>query len=355
MVSSHKGWFPLITDPQASESDLEAERSQQTLQNLVEKLLMSNQDLSLRLRSIEDKFESRSIMTACFRNGTMDELAEGESETGNEVPAEIIPTLRFSILAQNTAEDSSRNDFQVDLGTSRVYKRTDLYESDVSFTSSVARTHAWSIFSGLSLSDVSMISAIALPLYLDEISNKQWYTFSDHGNMNLQFTNQFSNRPSPVNSADTAPTASGTTLSSSIPSIFRKKIKKPRARASHFLQPKQDRELTDSTLPGRLNSNTHDPGATVRSPAVAKSNILPQSSSQTDLKSNGMTLYKLVILGDSDVGKTGLTVQVNFPIRFDAYTNQISSYSFLILLKTMTQLLKTHTGSKWSSMIKSAC
>lgn len=346
MVSSHKVWFPLITDPQASESDLEAERSQQTLQNLVEKLLMSNQDLSLRLRSIEDKFESRSIMTACFRNGTMDGLAEGESETGNEVPAEVKPTLWFSILAQNTAEDTSRNDFQVDLGTSRVYKRTALYKSDVSFTSSVARTHAWSIFSGLSLSEVSMISAIALPLYLDEISNKQWYTFSHHGNTNLQFANQFSNGPSPVNSADTAPTASGTTLSSNVPSKFRKKIKKPRAMASHFLQPKQDRELTDITLLGRLKPNTHDPGATVRSPAVAKSDILPQSSSQTDLKSNGMTLYKLAVLGDGGVGKTELTIQVNFLIRFDAYTNKISSYAFNILLKPMTQLLKTHTGSK---------
>jgi hypothetical protein len=299
MVSSHKAWFPLITDPWASESDLEAERSRQTLQNLVEKLLMSNQDLSLRLRSIEDKFESRSIMTACFRNGTMDELAEGESETGNDVPPEVNPTLWFSMLAQNPAEDTSRNDFQVDLGTSRVYKRTELYQSDVSFTSSVARTHAWSIFSGLSLSEVSMISAIALPLYLDEISNRQWYTFSGHGNTNLQFANQFSNGSSPVNSAaDTAPTASGTTLSSSVPSKSRKNIKKPRARASNFPQPKQDRELTDSTLPGRLKPNTHDAGAIVQSPTVAKSGILRQSSSQIALRNSKMTLYKLVVLGD---------------------------------------------------------
>ena len=70
---------------------------------------------------------------------------------------------------------TSRLSFEDDLNGSRVYKRTQFYESDVSFTTSAIRTHSWSIFSGLSLAEVSIISAIALPLYLFEISNSQWY------------------------------------------------------------------------------------------------------------------------------------------------------------------------------------
>jgi hypothetical protein len=95
---------------------------------------------------------------------------------------------------QNNAEGSESNDssggilttrfqssFEIDLGTSRVYRRTQLYQSDMSFTSSAVRTHVWSIFSGLSLADVSKISAIALPVYSDDISNNEWskFVFSD--------------------------------------------------------------------------------------------------------------------------------------------------------------------------------
>jgi hypothetical protein len=43
----------------------------------------------------------------------------------------------------------------------------------MSFTTSIARTHAWSVFSGLSLSAVSIISVIALPLSDEELS--EWY------------------------------------------------------------------------------------------------------------------------------------------------------------------------------------
>lgn len=39
----------------------------------------------------------------------------------------------------------------------------------MSFRTSVARTHAWSVFSGLSLSEVSVMSAIALPLSTTDI------------------------------------------------------------------------------------------------------------------------------------------------------------------------------------------
>jgi hypothetical protein len=73
---------------------------------------------------------------------------------------------------------ATRLSFEDDLNGSRVYKRTQFYASDVSFTTSAIRTHSWSVFSGLSLAEVSVISAIALSLYLFEISNSQWYDVS---------------------------------------------------------------------------------------------------------------------------------------------------------------------------------
>lgn len=48
---------------------------------------------------------------------------------------------------------------------------------DYSMRSSIARTNAWSIFSGISLSNISEISVIALPLYSEDIANPQHYNF----------------------------------------------------------------------------------------------------------------------------------------------------------------------------------
>lgn len=84
-------------------------------------------------------------------------------------------TLDGSVLATDSYTGDSTG-FEVDLETSRVYRRTEQFKSDISFTSSAMRSHTWSIFSGLSLSEVSVISAIALPLYLNEIYNNEWYT-----------------------------------------------------------------------------------------------------------------------------------------------------------------------------------
>jgi hypothetical protein len=68
--------------------------------------------------------------------------------------------------------------YEIDLKTSRVYRRTQPYKEDVSFTSSAVRTHAWSVFSGLSLSQVSSISAIALPVYSEELFHPELFKVS---------------------------------------------------------------------------------------------------------------------------------------------------------------------------------
>lgn len=67
--------------------------------------------------------------------------------------------------------------FEQDLETSRVYRRATRMSLDLSVRSSVAQTHAWSMFSGLSLGQISNLSVLALPLYADDITNAQHYAF----------------------------------------------------------------------------------------------------------------------------------------------------------------------------------
>jgi hypothetical protein len=162
-----------------SESDREAEQSQQSLLILVQQLVESNVEISRRLKTLETTFETESILTTCFRNGNSVETGESEEATTDQ-PLEISQRTTSMILDNSSTGLPSivfHSAFENDLNDSRVYKRTQPYECDVSFTSSTVRSHSWSVFSGLSLSQISSISVIALPVYSHEISNKEWYEF----------------------------------------------------------------------------------------------------------------------------------------------------------------------------------
>jgi hypothetical protein len=357
MLSEIETFFPLLTCN--SESDLEAEQSQATLQGLVKELLQSNQQISSRLQNIEDSLETGSILTNCFRNGTLDESAE-DSDPEDLYRAEPARNIR-----RNLSEDSSQPGFHDDLGTSRVYRRTERYESDVSFTSSAVRTHAWSIFSGLSLSEVSVISAIALPLFLEEISNRQWYTSGRLDNasskpsrqvMNESFqsasTSVYATTIEPVaqmveprglggvSSLLNPPTSSGgspassSALASTSRSIDSQRVINQqglvfRDSSLTSLDASPLLESRESSAPSRGDARTERPSTsasekprlslrsisnlwdarTVR-PNSSAPTVSRQTVSTPAVKQDNLPLYKLVVLGDGGVGKTELAIEV---------------------------------------------
>jgi predicted outer membrane repeat protein len=65
--------------------------------------------------------------------------------------------------------------FENELAQSWVYTRVRRTECDISFTTSQPMSGVWSMLSGLSLSQVSCISVIALPITLNDIANNSWY------------------------------------------------------------------------------------------------------------------------------------------------------------------------------------
>lgn len=69
--------------------------------------------------------------------------------------------------------------FERDLKASRVYRRAKRDTTDFSFCSSIPLSHAWSALSDISLSDISIISVVALPLCQTDVSNDRHYTFKD--------------------------------------------------------------------------------------------------------------------------------------------------------------------------------
>ena len=158
-----------------SDSDRRAELQQQELLKNIAALLETNQALSRRMRILEDAFEVGTIVSE--RQSRIISTTVG---VGDDLSKRIQPNVQnedgnLQPLDPPEEAEVSSFDFENDLSTSRPYRRAQRDTMDFSFRSSIAHTNAWSQFSGLSLSNVSIISAIALPLYPDEIENAQHY------------------------------------------------------------------------------------------------------------------------------------------------------------------------------------
>jgi hypothetical protein len=332
------------------------------LHNLISQLLESNQEISRRLHNLEASQDSQSILTNCFRNGNTHEgvdITEAITEADPD-KRDSRTSSRFSNNFQATAFHYS---FEIDLNTSRVYRRTEPYESDVSFTSSNVRTHAWSIFSGMSLSEISVVSALALPLYAYDIPNNEWYNFGEIGlavPMGEIRYQEAMNWPVPPNTRSTKSTA--------LSAIFT-----PLENITEELQLSTTSTSAGLTVPAGAKSSGHGPmlstplpdykhaaNQTTKLRAAQQAAKAQQKSSPsmprpprvptrqaTTSRNDRMVLYKLVVLGDMDGGKTALTLQVSFTSLSGYMTAEFRfSSPSSISPKHMTLQLRIRTESK---------
>jgi hypothetical protein len=139
---------------------------------MVEQLLQSNQQLCKRLKNLEDTFDARSTITKKFDNLSF--ISQADDAT--------ITTARPSANKRVSMFEAVRVHFAFDddLQASRVYRMVKGDGCNHSSVSSAIRTQTWSIFSGLSLADISVISVVALPLYAEDIQgHSMYYTFGD--------------------------------------------------------------------------------------------------------------------------------------------------------------------------------
>lgn len=139
--------------------------------DLVGKVLANNQDMSWRLRDMDDKATFRAI-------STKSKLDDDASTTSSKTTA---PTPDASV--EQTPQGVQRNHFgfafEEYLLASLVYRKPLFSDSGESLVTSAARTTASSILSALSLTDVSNISILAVPIYAHEICNSDRYAFGD--------------------------------------------------------------------------------------------------------------------------------------------------------------------------------
>ncbi|KAI1365901.1 hypothetical protein F5Y08DRAFT_338301 [Xylaria arbuscula] len=164
------------------DSDRRAEQLQLDLAANVQALLDNNRELSERMMRLEDSVDRSTIRR---RMSQAVGMTPALGRTENLDLGVSKGTLSMRLLTQNTSSSpypvvQSVFEFERDLQLSSVYRRVRRGSMDFSFHSSIARTNAWSLLSDYSLADLSVLSVIALPLDLSEVTNSHCYIEIPH-------------------------------------------------------------------------------------------------------------------------------------------------------------------------------
>ncbi|KAI9708111.1 MAG: hypothetical protein M1820_004315 [Bogoriella megaspora] len=163
-LQNHKGSLTLMLTILQSKSMREAENSMQKLQSSIEQLLESNADLAARLNGLEREGSilSRQIVDDA---STITSIRASQSQALESCAVPDTPLLKST--------------FEDDLECSYVYKKAKYSHSQDSFTSSALFSTALSVFSNLSLAQISNFSMYALPIFSTDLHNASWYNFGD--------------------------------------------------------------------------------------------------------------------------------------------------------------------------------
>ncbi|KAH8666239.1 P-loop containing nucleoside triphosphate hydrolase protein [Ilyonectria robusta] len=213
-LSENKASLVLILNILQSESDFEAQMSHQALKGQMERLMDENREIRFLMNQIGDDIQTmagsvkfhddmssirsptspttpRAIRTA-LRPPIMHPLSTRKSRepehpssdpgsdspnsgTGQYSATSMSEASTPTSLPSLTSSPPPRRSFSIILDSTWVYGRVRANTMDLSMTSSRLQSRAWSMFSGLSLNDVSVISFIRLPLKLSDIPNDAWY------------------------------------------------------------------------------------------------------------------------------------------------------------------------------------
>ena len=256
-----------------SDSDLDADRGQRELSTLLLGQLDYNRELTCRLARLQD----------CFGSGSNSDSRQSIVWAGprpQDGPGSKVG-LPGEGRALRTLESSDyQYEFKGDLEASRVYRKAQRVSTDYSFRSSVALSHAWSALSDVSLSDVSNISTVALPVTFTELANGYHYKpKTSHANSAILF-----HLPR-IKSSDGSPSPKIEYQESSSPSIGSGPTPGSKGIARKQVAERQVASLSQRTA--IIREAAEDP--------------LKKSYKE----------HKIVVVGAGGVGKSSMIIQVN--------------------------------------------
>jgi len=134
------------------------------LQRHIEQEVEASTDLSKRLEEMQLPADAHELSQGI-------ELLSFDGR-GEETTASASKPSRAAPSTDKTANDNNPGTamtFEVVLDGTRVYNRVQHREVDAMSTVSTNRSHAWSILSGISLTQISVIAVVKLPLHQSEL------------------------------------------------------------------------------------------------------------------------------------------------------------------------------------------
>ncbi|UPK90479.1 hypothetical protein LCI18_001414 [Fusarium solani-melongenae] len=183
-VQRYQTSLTLMLNILQSDAQLEALQSQKRLEALIEGVMQENKTLKQMMNESQDSFDAQSTFTKRQEADRSTIWAKDNDEDDTEtIRGSVRGRTRESIGSGNQNHVSEKGHqssvlrlpFERILEQSRVYKRNQRNLYDCSFVSSAERSHTWSVFSGFSLADVSILSVIAMPLTTMDLANREHY------------------------------------------------------------------------------------------------------------------------------------------------------------------------------------
>ncbi|KAK3299726.1 Rho GTPase activation protein [Chaetomium fimeti] len=167
-LESHKSSLSLMMTILSCQKQDDAEDKVDRLCDLVQQALGRYDFLNQRLTTLELQGHGINPSPTTRYHPTLPPLCatrdNGDQISGTKRPG---PTAEIRVFA-----------FEELLMTSRAYRNASGDGSDCfSIMSSAGRTASWSMLSGLSLSEISQIAILAIPIYAGDISNNESYEF----------------------------------------------------------------------------------------------------------------------------------------------------------------------------------
>jgi hypothetical protein len=198
-------WFVHARSYIISDSDLIARESANSLQRHIEQQVETDSTLSERLKALQLPSDATQLDHLCnsphskaqeledshpgtvtptqHRSPSLDNLGNSPRSLPGEPQALEDPELRSTTSSRSRSPGVRDNDnnaileatlpiqetFDDILSASRVYDRVKDREIDAITSVSTTRSHAWSVFTGMSLAETSVIPVIELPLYEAEL------------------------------------------------------------------------------------------------------------------------------------------------------------------------------------------
>lgn len=163
-----------------SESDLAAMESLRVLETEMLAMLTSNEALVAKVSHLEsallinesdDHVEGYEPSLITINALSLNRNVSIRDQSRHPSTSRAPPTLPQLFKGPGLDPDH----FEHTLDASRVYRRARRTESLISFSTSALGTKAWSVFSGVSLAEISVLSAIALPLQREDVQNAYHY------------------------------------------------------------------------------------------------------------------------------------------------------------------------------------